>query len=257
MATLLQSAPLTVDDVMHRLSLAQRIEALAIRAREAEIDHEEKESTIKSAEDARNNAEAAYLIAAHRLIAAAEADAMRKRKGDELLLYWLMLMDDEGEAQFRGAATTLGATVTDDDVTAFLRQRSDLISDFSDRTRITLRQTAEDARKEGLNNAEAMARVIETGRRLADTEAQRLALTEAQATFGAVQLLALQQQGYKTKIWVTVGDDRVRDTHVNCGNQGAVAMETPFANGLMYPGDPEGSPEEVCNCRCWMVGGAK
>ena len=71
MATLLQSAPLTVDDVLHRLSLAQRIEALAIRASEAEIAHEEKESATRAAEDARNKAEAAYLIAAHRLIAAA------------------------------------------------------------------------------------------------------------------------------------------------------------------------------------------
>ena len=253
MATLIQHAPMTVDDVMHRLSLAQRIEALAIKAAETmpAPGHDLAETG-----KVRDTSEDAYKKVVAKLVAAAEADAMRKRKGDELLLYWLMLMDEEGEAQYRGTAKALGADITDADVTTFLRERSDLIGDFSDRVRITLREIAEAARKEGLNNAEAMARVIDAGRRLAVTEGERLALTEAQATFGAVQMIALKQQGLETKRWVTVGDERVRSSHTNCGNQGDVAIDLPFANGLMYPGDPDGSPDEVCNCRCWLVGGA-
>lgn len=248
MATLVQSAPMTVDDVMHRLTLAQRIDALAVRAREMEQD---------KAMQARDKAEADYRAAAQKLVAAAEADAMRKRKGDELLLYWLMLMDEEGELQFTNAATVLGATFTNDDLTGFLQDRADLLGDFADRTRVRLRETAEKARREGLNNAATMRRVIEDGDAIMGTDGARLALTEAQATYGFAQLLALQQQGYKTKLWVTMEDDRVRESHVACGNQGAVEIGKPFANGLMYPCDPAGHPDEVCNCRCWMVGGSK
>ena len=31
-----------------------------------------------------------------------------------------------------------------------------------------------------------------------------------------------------------------------------VEVEEPFPNGLYYPKDPEGAPEEVYNCRCTM-----
>jgi len=46
----------------------------------------------------------------------------------------------------------------------------------------------------------------------------------------------------------------VRPTHAECGEQGPVEMGGVFANGLRFPGDPNGGPEEVCNCRCWLTG---
>lgn len=53
--------------------------------------------------------------------------------------------------------------------------------------------------------------------------------------------------------WATQGDDRVRDSHDEMEGQEQPAG-TPFESGdgnlLMYPGDPEGPPEDVENCRC-------
>ncbi len=35
--------------------------------------------------------------------------------------------------------------------------------------------------------------------------------------------------------------------------QGPIGMAQVFTNGLKYPGDPDGGPEEVINCRCTLV----
>jgi DNA topoisomerase-1 len=85
---------------------------------------------------------------------------------------------------------------------------------------------------------------------------KRLAQTEAQAVYGSSQLRALKRAGYTHKAWMTVGDDKVRPSHTECEAQGEVALGGKFSNGLLYPGDPSGGPEETCNCRCWLVGGA-
>lgn len=53
------------------------------------------------------------------------------------------------------------------------------------------------------------------------------------------------------KKWVSARDSRVRDSHIELDGV-MVEPEEPFPNGLYYPKDPEGPPEEVYNCRCTM-----
>jgi hypothetical protein len=59
------------------------------------------------------------------------------------------------------------------------------------------------------------------------------------------------------KYWMTANDERVRDSHVEAellsNSNGGYPINQPFKTGLgelMYPGDPEGLPADVCNCRC-------
>jgi SPP1 gp7 family putative phage head morphogenesis protein len=53
------------------------------------------------------------------------------------------------------------------------------------------------------------------------------------------------------KVWIATHDARTRDSHLDIdGTQ--VPRDEEFPNGLMYPGDPEGEPGEVYNCRCTM-----
>jgi GntR family transcriptional repressor for pyruvate dehydrogenase complex len=54
------------------------------------------------------------------------------------------------------------------------------------------------------------------------------------------------------KGWMATMDDRVRESHAELDGE-YVGIDDPFSNGLMYPGDPDGDPEEVYNCRCTMV----
>lgn len=54
------------------------------------------------------------------------------------------------------------------------------------------------------------------------------------------------------KAWMATLDNRTRDSHVELDGQ-EQEIDDEFTNGLMFPGDPEGEPAEVYNCRCRMV----
>lgn len=53
------------------------------------------------------------------------------------------------------------------------------------------------------------------------------------------------------KVWVATYDGRTRESHLlQDGEEREIDEE--FTNGLEYPGDEAGAPEEVYNCRCTM-----
>lgn len=62
-----------------------------------------------------------------------------------------------------------------------------------------------------------------------------------------------------SKRWITMADELVRDSHAELHGM-VVPVEEEFPNGLMFPGDPSGPPEEVYNCRCsieWVDTGSE
>lgn len=62
----------------------------------------------------------------------------------------------------------------------------------------------------------------------------------------------LAEQGVvQKKVWIATPDDRTRQSHLDIDGE-EVDIDAEFSNGLMYPGDPTGDPEEVWNCRCSM-----
>lgn len=54
------------------------------------------------------------------------------------------------------------------------------------------------------------------------------------------------------KGWLSAHDGRTRKSHLAVDGE-FVEIEEEFSNGLLYPGDPDGDPEEVYNCRCTMI----
>lgn len=54
------------------------------------------------------------------------------------------------------------------------------------------------------------------------------------------------------KGWSAHIDGRERTSHAELDGD-FVGIDEEFANGLQYPGDPDGEPEEVYNCRCSLV----
>lgn len=60
------------------------------------------------------------------------------------------------------------------------------------------------------------------------------------------------------KEWLATNDERTRDTHVAVNHERVRCDATTekikkFSNGLAYPGDPNGKPAEVYNCRCTLI----
>ena len=54
------------------------------------------------------------------------------------------------------------------------------------------------------------------------------------------------------KEWIATNDSRTRHSHAML--DGAIVdQDKKFDNGLMFPGDPSGRPEEVWNCRCTVA----
>ena len=54
------------------------------------------------------------------------------------------------------------------------------------------------------------------------------------------------------KEWIATNDGRTRHSHAVLDGA-TVDQDKKFDNGLMFPGDPSGRPEEVWNCRCTVA----
>ena len=95
-----------------------------------------------------------------------------------------------------------------------------------------------DAARGVLNNARSRAKTI--------------ARTEINGAMNQARHDTMIESGIKKHMWTTSLDNDVRYSHLQCEAKVRVIGE-PFPNGLEYPHDPAGSPEEVINCRCITV----
>lgn len=88
-------------------------------------------------------------------------------------------------------------------------------------------------------------------------KAETIARTETLTAVSLGQAAALKNAkevipGLK-KVWLTAGDDRVRDSHAEL-NGDVVDASAKFSNGLDHPRDVNsGDPSEVINCRCTLL----
>lgn len=54
------------------------------------------------------------------------------------------------------------------------------------------------------------------------------------------------------QMWVATLDNHTRISHRHMDGE-VVPVGERFSNGLLYPGDPDGEPEEIYNCRCRLI----
>lgn len=78
----------------------------------------------------------------------------------------------------------------------------------------------------------------------------RTAVTGAQnagrhETYERAEKMGIQME----QEWISTSDERTRESHVMM-NGVRVKVNERFPNGLRWPGDSTGAPEEVYNCRC-------
>ncbi|MES2524047.1 MAG: phage portal protein [Gemmatimonadota bacterium] len=110
------------------------------------------------------------------------------------------------------------------------------------------------AGREAGQDADQIARAIQAGVLDPSITAARAQLIAETETMGALNegewLAAIGSGVMQSKGWLDQADDDVRESHLQCGQQGWIPIEQRYGNGLLYPHDPEGEAAEVVRCRC-------
>jgi len=113
---------------------------------------------------------------------------------------------------------------------------------------------------EGWKNGEGIEDLSKRVKKVFDfatkSRAKTIARTEIVSANNKASVEAIRQAGGKwKKVWLTALDERTREWHAEADGQ-KVDLDQPFiVNGeaLDYPGDPNGSPENIINCRCTVI----
>lgn len=81
----------------------------------------------------------------------------------------------------------------------------------------------------------------------------RTAATGAQNAGRMDSYAAAEKMGIKLKKeWLATLDSRTRHSHAMLDGE-QVAQDKKFSNGCRFPGDPQGPPWEIYNCRCTLI----
>ena len=81
----------------------------------------------------------------------------------------------------------------------------------------------------------------------------RTAVTGAQNAGRMDSYAAAEKMGIKLKKeWLATLDARTRHSHAMLDGE-QVAQNKKFSNGCRFPGDPQGPPWEIYNCRCTLI----
>lgn len=139
-----------------------------------------------------------------------------------------------------------------DDVIAYLKNYllQKVVLPISQTTIDQIERVLQKAQREGWG-------VDETVKELEDEDltkfrARLIVRTETVKATNITQMAAADNENFEMeKQWIAIEDNRTRLSHSHAGVDGErVPLDAPYSNGLMFPGDPNGDAEEVCNCRC-------
>lgn len=115
--------------------------------------------------------------------------------------------------------------------------------------------------RQGLEKGESMDGLTKRIRGVLDSSRGRAKLIARTNTAGAVSTgrhEGLKHAGVELKGWLDSKDENVRQSHREAAAKyvDGIPVNQPFIVGsspLMYPGDPNGSIEEIANCRCMEI----
>lgn len=148
---------------------------------------------------------------------------------------------------------------------AFKKAYETALSDYMDNSGKEFSEETKDFTK---NRADEFATMVtkstdkfideESDNVFSESRAEFMAETEAEIFSSNDEFNEAIAAGYKRKTWNTVGDLRVRDSHVNLNGR-TIPIQSMFTtilgNTLMYPCDTEncGDMADIANCRCWLT----
>ena len=143
----------------------------------------------------------------------------------------------------------------DPEVLGYFRTRENLIAGAADDIHAEIQRELALGIDQG-ESTEALAKRLRAKFSAIGRErGQRIAITETASAFGHGRQVSMREAGITRKKWLTSGNRNTREEHAAANGQ-IVGIDEPFAVGgeaLMHPGDPNGSPWNVINCRCVAV----
>lgn len=163
---------------------------------------------------------------------------------------------DAAKTGIEGAINEIGGNfafnVVDPRVVDVIKARELKLAKVSE----TVNKLVEKALKSGVENGETIAqlqdRIKPYFNQMASSRSLMVARTEVAGAVNSSRDLVYGDEGVDATQWITARDEAVRDSHAAI--DGDIAPRgTPFANGLLYPGDPAGEAGEVINCRCVAI----
>ena len=146
-----------------------------------------------------------------------------------------------------GLAVVTSFDIHDTGAVAKLNDRLDKVSDITETIRGQMRGTVKDAIEGGWTEAE-LSGAIRDKYNIAQNRADTIARTELGGVINDSRTEGFTSVGFKQHSWLSARDGSVRPTHTIDGE--TVEIGKRFSNGLLYPNDPGGAADEVCNCRC-------
>lgn len=106
---------------------------------------------------------------------------------------------------------------------------------------------------DGLSERDIAAQIAAVAPTKSASRAQTIARTETHSASAFSAQSSAEATGLTlVKVWVSARGERTRPDHDEADGQRR-ALNEPFIVGgepLMYPGDSNGSPEQIINCRC-------
>lgn len=135
------------------------------------------------------------------------------------------------------------------EVQKFLNEKMFEIADLVDQpVADRLRATLLDGVQKG-ESIDKLADRVEEVFGVEQSRARRIARTEVAEAFNGGRFATMKETGVTQIEWLTARDSRVRETHEDLDGE-KVSIGEKFSNGLLYPLDPSGPPQEIVNCRC-------
>jgi SPP1 gp7 family putative phage head morphogenesis protein len=215
----------------------------------------QEQRCLKAAEAQRH--EAKYEMAAlfYRAIAVQIEDQIQPSDDDQQMLDALFeeLIQERGDEALADLGLEATLNLNNRRAAEFVKTRSaKALSETSATTTNLMRERLAEVTAAGGDFSAALSaiRSVFADRR---ANAVTIARTETAGAYNGATWYAWQQSGVVAEQeWLTVGDDLVREAHQQLDGQRATLGEGWNVDGvtLMYPGDPNGPPDLVINCRC-------
>lgn len=141
-------------------------------------------------------------------------------------------------------------------VAAFLDAREPFLLGMNATTRYRVRRALLAAVDDEATSAELQSAVMDVFDGAITGRAALAANQEGGGAWSVGVYDDMKQGGIPSSSWLTMGDEKVRDTHDAMEDQCRL-VGTSFTTGagfpLLYPRDPDGEASEVFGCRCQLI----